>query len=75
MKARIVKFGDKYALERGRKMFWGRTIWTGRYRDFQSPQFWWGKGSRYFKDCLTDLESVECFIAGGHVVREVEIDF
>jgi hypothetical protein len=75
MKARIVKFGDLYAIELGRKRLFGGVKWLKKYRDLQHPRFDWPRNGAHFRDCLADLETIEKALDPGCVVREVEGDF
>jgi len=73
MRHRIVKFGDKYALEKGRRIPFICTVWTGKYKDFSMDGRWWRSLSPYFHDCLVDLETIERTLVTPEVIREVRL--
>jgi len=74
MRCRIVKFGDKYALEKGYRIPFICTVWTGQYKDFASRRkLWWPASNKYFHDCLVDLETIERTLIIPEVIREVRL--
>jgi hypothetical protein len=75
MKARIIRFGDLYAIEMGQKRLFGGIKWLKKYRDLTNMRYDWPRNHAYFSDCLADLETIERALDPGCVVREVEGDF